>query len=103
MLPVAHVCVGITALPFSPLQHEQQQVKQQSSRFHRYGCEVEGGEGEGVTLPAGLFDRARQEAVDALAAADAAQAQRAEAAEQHEATVARLVRATLRVLPPEHC
>ena len=36
---------------------------------------------------------ARQEAVDALAAADAAQAQRAEAAEQHEATVARLVRA----------
>ena len=48
---------------------------------------------------------ARQEAVDALAAADAAQAQRAEAAEQHEATVARLVRAraTLRVLPTEHC
>ena len=42
---------------------------------------------------------ARQEAVDALAAADAAQAQRTEAAEQHEATVARLVRARCAFCP----
>ena len=60
---------------------------QQPSRYHRYGCEVEGGEGEGVTLPAGLFAIGtalaaleKQRAADAAAAAAAAEEQGKEGA-----------------------